>query len=53
MVDFHSNRPGHDLRYAINGDFIKNAGWAASYSVEESLEKLVNWYLDNPEWLEF
>lgn len=53
LVDFHSSRPGHDLRYAIDGTFIKNAGWMPKYTVEESLEKLVHWYLENPEWLEF
>ena len=53
LVDFHSSRPGHDLRYAIDGTFIRNAGWEPNYTVEDSLEKLVKWYLENPEWLEF
>lgn len=53
LVDFHSSRPGHDLRYAIDGEFIMNAGWSPKYTVEDSLEKLVTWYLENPEWLEF
>ena len=53
LVDFHSSRPGHDLRYAIDGTFILNAGWMPKYTVEDSLEKLVKWYLKNPEWLEF
>ncbi len=53
LVDFHSSRPGHDLRYAIDGSFIKDAGWKPKYTVEDSLNKLVKWYLDNPEWLEF
>ena len=53
LVDFHSSRPGHDLRYAIDGEFITSAGWSPKYTVEDSLEKLVKWYLENPEWLEF
>ena len=53
LVDFHSSRPGHDLRYAIDGTFITDAGWGPKYTVEDSLEKLVRWYLENPEWLEF
>tara|TARA_Y100000591_G_C21735795_1_gene646561 strand:- start:640 stop:1125 length:486 start_codon:yes stop_codon:yes gene_type:complete len=53
LVDFHSSRPGHDLRYAIDGTFIRKAGWEPNYTVEDSLEKLVKWYLENPEWLEF
>ena len=53
LVDFHSSRPGHDLRYAIDGEFIMNAGWGPKYTVEASLDKLVKWYLENPEWLEF
>ena len=53
LVDFHSSRPGHDLRYAIDGEFIMSAGWKPNYTVEESLERMVQWYLKNPEWLEF
>ena len=53
LVDFHSTRPGHDLRYALDDSFIKSLGWSEKFSVEEGLEKLVEWYMDNPEWLEF
>tara|TARA_Y100000389_G_scaffold204967_1_gene261367 strand:- start:8648 stop:9682 length:1035 start_codon:yes stop_codon:yes gene_type:complete len=53
MVDYHSTRPGHDLRYALDDKFIKSLGWKPSYSVESGFEKLVQWYLDNPEWLDF
>jgi dTDP-glucose 4,6-dehydratase len=51
LVDYHSSRPGHDLRYSLNGDKLKNAGWTAPMSVEESFEKTVNWTLQHPEWL--
>ena len=34
-------------------EFITSAGWSPKYTVEDNLEKLVKWYLENPEWLEF
>ena len=43
---------GHDLRYAIDASKIeKNLGWTPSVKFEEGLEKTVNWYLSNTEWL--
>lgn len=51
MVDFHSSRPGHDLRYGLNGDKMKMLGWVPPKSLEESLEKTILWTLDNPRWL--
>lgn len=51
MVDFHSSRPGHDLRYGLNGDKMKMLGWVPPKSLEESLEKTIRWTLDNPRWL--
>ena len=51
LVDFHSSRPGHDLRYALDGQKIADAGWKAPLSLEESLERTVKWTLSHPEWL--
>jgi dTDP-glucose 4,6-dehydratase len=51
IVDFHSSRPGHDLRYALNQDRIENAGWKMPLPFEESLERTVKWTLNHPEWL--
>ena len=51
LVDFHSSRPGHDLRYALDGSKIANAGWKAPVSLEESLERTVRWTIARPEWL--
>lgn len=51
IVDFHSSRPGHDLRYALEQSKITNAGWKAPLSFEESLERTVKWTLNHPEWL--
>lgn len=50
-LDFHSARPGHDLRYALNGDKIKNLGWKPPVLFEESLRRTVNWYVNNPSWI--
>ena len=51
LVDFHSSRPGHDLRYALDGSKISDTGWTAPLSLESSLERTVLWTLDHPEWL--
>lgn len=51
IVDFHSSRPGHDLRYALDGDKIKESGWTPPVSFENSLESTVKWTLENPQWL--
>jgi len=51
LVDFHSSRPGHDLRYALDGRKIASTGWVAPYSLEESLNRAVEWTLRHPEWL--
>jgi dTDP-glucose 4,6-dehydratase len=52
VIDFHSARPGHDLRYALNGEKIAKSGWKQPKSLEESLFKTIDWYLANPEWLQ-
>ena len=52
MTDFHSSRPGHDLRYAISGARLKGMGWAPSRSFEDSLRKTVEWTVQNPKWIE-
>ena len=45
MVDFHSSRPGHDLRYALCGEKMKQLGWVPPASFEQSLKTTVNWTL--------
>ena len=50
MVDFHSSRPGHDLRYALDGSKMKNMGWEPE-SAFKRLESVVKWTLDNDRWL--
>lgn len=51
MVDFHSSRPGHDLRYALDGSKMAEMGWKPPDTIEQTIEKIVHWYLRNPEWL--
>ena len=52
MVDFHSSRPGHDLRYALDGTKMRELGWKIPIAFENSLRKTIDWTLANPRWLE-
>ncbi|MFH6963262.1 dTDP-glucose 4,6-dehydratase [Flavobacterium plurextorum] len=52
LITYVKDRPGHDLRYAIDASKInKMLGWKPSVTFEEGLEKTINWYLSNEEWL--
>jgi dTDP-glucose 4,6-dehydratase len=51
MVDFHSSRPGHDLRYALDGSKMALMGWVPPQSFEQSLHATVQWTLAHPKWL--
>ena len=51
-ISFIKDRPGHDRRYAINCELLKNElGWHQQVSFDEGLRKTVDWYLGNPEWI--
>lgn len=50
LVDFHSSRPGHDLRYAISGDRLAKLGWTPKESLRQRISEVVQWTLENPEW---
>ena len=50
MVDFHSQRPGHDLRYALDGSKMKKMGWEPN-SAYDKLEETIKWTLKNDRWL--
>jgi dTDP-glucose 4,6-dehydratase len=53
LITFVQDRPGHDRRYAINCDKIKNElGWQQSVSFEEGLNITVEWYLNNKKWVQ-
>ena len=51
-LDFHSSRPGHDLRYSLDGTKLKEDGWVAPLTIQESFEKAVLWTVDNKHWLD-
>ena len=51
QITFVTDRPGHDARYAIDPSRIREElGWQPSVTVEEGLERTVQWYLDNEAW---
>ena len=52
LITYVKDRPGHDLRYAIDASKIKNElGWKPSVTFEQGLEKTIKWYLSNEDWL--
>ena len=52
LISFVKDRPGHDLRYAIDASKINSElGWKPSVTFEEGLQKTIDWYFDNQEWL--
>jgi dTDP-glucose 4,6-dehydratase len=52
LISFVKDRPGHDLRYAIDATKInKELGWEPSVTFEEGLERTIDWYLSNAGWL--
>ena len=53
LITFVKDRPGHDLRYAIDASKLNRAlGWLPSVTFEEGLSKTIDWYLNNKDWLE-
>ena len=53
LITYVKDRPGHDLRYAINASKInKELGWKPSVTFEEGLNKTIDWYLNNTDWLQ-
>ena len=53
LITFIKDRPGHDLRYAIDSRKIRETlGWAPTLTFKEGLSKTIDWYLDNKDWLD-
>lgn len=52
LVDFHTSRPGHDLRYALDGSYMKSLGWEPRFSLRERINEVVRWSMNNQEWIE-
>ncbi len=52
LITYVADRPGHDVRYAIDASKIQcELGWQPQESFKSGLRKTVQWYLDNPQWL--
>lgn len=53
LITYVTDRPGHDLRYAIDATKLNHElGWSPSVTFEQGLDKTIDWYLNNEEWLE-
>lgn len=53
LITYVKDRPGHDLRYAIDASKInKELGWEPSVTFEQGLAKTIDWYFDNKDWLD-
>ncbi len=53
LITYVTDRPGHDLRYAIDSRKLqRELGWEPSLQFEEGIEKTVRWYLENQDWLD-
>ena len=53
LISFVADRPGHDLRYAINSEKSeKELGWDRTYTFEDGIKETVDWYLNNQEWID-
>lgn len=51
MVDFHTSRPGHDLRYSLSGEYMRRLGWVPKVALSQRINEVVNWTLENERWL--
>ncbi len=52
LITFVTDRPGHDLRYAIDSSKVEDSlGWHTTYNFDEGIKDTVDWYLNNEEWI--
>jgi len=51
MTDFHTSRPGHDMRYALDGGLLASLGWEPKIKLSERIKGMVDWTLENERWL--
>ena len=52
LITFVTDRPGHDLRYAIDSTKVeKELGWDRTYTFEEGIKDTIDWYVNNQEWI--
>jgi dTDP-glucose 4,6-dehydratase len=50
LIEFVSDRPGHDRRYSLASDKLEQLGWAPEVGFDEGIERTVAWYRDNEDW---
>ena len=51
LVDFHSSRPGHDLRYALSDELMRSLGWEPKIALSQRIREVSDWYIENKRWL--
>jgi dTDP-glucose 4,6-dehydratase len=51
MEDYHTSRPGQDLRYALSGSYMESLGRKPKISLRERIKGMVQWSLENDKWL--
>jgi len=51
LTDFHSSRPGHDMRYALDGGLLQSLGWTPTIKLTQGIDDIVKWTLANTRWL--
>jgi dTDP-glucose 4,6-dehydratase len=51
LIDFHSSRPGHDLRYALDGSKLAEMGWSAPADARSRIRQTARWFATHREWL--
>jgi dTDP-glucose 4,6-dehydratase len=52
LIEYVTDRPGHDRRYSLSADKIRELGWEARVRFDEGLERTVDWYRENRAWWE-
>jgi dTDP-glucose 4,6-dehydratase len=51
LMYFHSDNPGHDLHYGLDGELLASLGWKSPVPFEESLKNTIEWQQANPKWM--
>ena len=51
-IEQHKARPGHDLRYALDGAKLKEMGWQPKFTFDESFDKMIKWMMEHKRWLD-
>ena len=52
LIKYVTDRPGHDLRYAIDSRKVeKELGWKLMYNFEDGIRETINWYVNNEAWI--